>query len=260
MPPIVNFFSKDDPEGSDTYVAAFVMGHSLFLLFNIINASFLVLVQWFALGQLNRGNTLLKLTFAGCFLQQFSCISSVSRWNTGDPYGALYGIPSAVFGILAHVPCDMAYLYLWFHRREQHLYVRCGCGSLLVLGVVLAGLTIVKWDETAKGFAFLIMYGMVSTVWHIAAVLRFRSSHANGKVRISESIASHDSIQKILALAILLDFGAVLIEGMGAPVFSNGAPGIHYSATILVMVYASRMDSLSEGSPEYQAIGQGKCM
>jgi len=238
---IVNFFSTD-AEGSDLLRAGMLIGHAFFLLFNVINVSYLALVQWYALRQLNK-STLLQLALAGCFLQQFSCIASVARWNEGDPHSAHFGMPSAIFGILSHAPCDMAYLFLWFHRTEQQTLIKIGCAFFALLNAVLVTVTYTKWDYSGSSFKYLIMYGLTSTLWHIVAVWRFRGEHNDGKVRISESTASSSSISRILLLAIFMDFFALCLEAKAPPAFGNGAPGLHYSSTILVMVFASGMDS-----------------
>lgn len=235
MEPIVNFFSKD------TSQAANLIGHSLFLLFNTINVSYLVLVQWFALKQLHK-STLLQLALAGCFLQGISCTSSVARWNVGDPTSAHFGIPSAIFGILGQTLCNMAYIALWFHRTEQQTLKMLGWTFFSVLGGALAVITYVKWDYTGASFMYLILYGLSSSIWHIVSVWRFRGEHKDGKVSISESTASSSSISRILAVAIFLEALALCLEKFTTSVFPYIGSGIHYSSTVLVMVYASGID------------------
>jgi len=250
---IVSFFS-DDEEGTSQFLAANMIGHSLFLLFNVINATYLILVQGFGLGRLQK-DTLLKLTLAGCLLQHGSCIASITRWNLGTPHAAQYGIPSAVFGIVAHVPCDMVYFFLAFHRAGQAGIVKAGCAALTVLGVLLSVLTYTNWDDSTESFKYLLMYGPISTLWHIFAVWKHRSDRAKGEVDGVMAGPEEDSVSKILLTAILIDVVAIGLEGGAPKVFSNGAPGMHFCATLLVAIFAGKKVVAGGGSlPQYGTI------
>lgn len=235
MAPPVVYFTSEAEEGTDPYTAAYVLGHTIFFMFNVIHVVYFLSVQGYALGNLGK-NKLFQLTALGCFIQLGSCYSSVSRWNTGDPHGFRYGVPSAICGIMAHVPEDMVYVFLMFYKNDQPAKVKIGCGLILAWGVLLSFLSYTNWDYTGASFKYLLGYGPLSTLFHLIVTFRFRSALNKGEVSTE---GDSDEASKVLLVAILLDVAAVAMEMAAPPVFQNGAPGIHYSATILTVMYVS---------------------
>jgi len=238
---IVEFF-ENPPDGSEFQATGYVVAHSLFLLYNVLNVAFLLIVQWFALGRLQRSNVL-KLTFLGCFLQQFSCISSVTRWNIGDPVG-IFGIFSASFGIAAKVPLDIAYIYVYFNKGYRKALLK-GSVFFIILGISLLVATLVNWET--DHFEYLTMDTVASTIWHIVAVLKCRTAFMNGDISIRESIITADSMSKLLLVVPLLDVFSLLFHILGAPdFFGVASAGIPFTSGVLLFVYLGRMDFMGE--------------
>jgi len=253
----IDYFGKPEDEA-----AAMVVAHSLFLLFNVINVSYLVLVQWFALGNL-KGSSVLKLTLAGCFLQQLSCIPSIIRWNTEDPYG-IWGYPSACFSAFSRVPIDIAMLYVCFNKDYKSA-LKKGTVVWVLFGTVLAVLTIKNWDGTSKSFSIVKLYGPIDVLYRLVSAWRLRSAHDKGHVSNSDPNVSPDQMGNIIVLYMILEFTTLIVEaGVVGTLLKISASGIHFSAALLLMLYVNKMDFMNAtstsggggdvGRPKYESL------
>jgi len=238
---VVDFFDHDPPAGTALQATANVIGHALFLLVNVLNIAFLLIVQWLILGRLQRSNVL-KLTLLGCFFQACSCTSSVIRWNIGDPSGPL-GIVSCLSGIAAHIPIDIAFIYVFFNRGYATALLK-GSVFFIIVGTSLLVLTYVKFETDS--FKYLTGYHPISVLWHVVAAFKLRSAYKNGVVSISESIISADSMSKLLLVVPLLDIVAFLLNAVAPPALAQPLTGVMYMNAVLLLVYVGRMDFIEQ--------------
>jgi len=242
---LVDFLDREPLVGSVEEATGKVIGHSLFLLINVLNVSFLLIVQWLILGRLHRSNVL-KLTLLGCFCQVISCIFSIIKWNIGDPIGPL-GVAGTFAGIAAHIPIDIAFIYAFFYKGYSTALVR-GSVFFIIVGISLVTVTYVNWDvgvgETP--FKYLKMYHLVSVTWRLVTEFRLLSAFKNGDVSISESIISADSMSKLLLVVPVLDIASVLCNALGSAVFKLPAIGIGFMSAVLLFVYVGKMDHIEK--------------
>jgi len=253
----IDFFGKPEDQA-----AVMVVGHSIFLLFNVINVAYLVLVQWFALGKL-KGSSVLKLMLAGCLLQQFSCIPSIVRWNTQDPYG-IWGYPSACFSVFSRVPIDIAMLYVCFNKDYKSV-LKTGTIIWVLFGIILAVLSIKNWDGTSKSFSVAMMYGPIDSLYRLVSAWRLRNAHGEGHVSNSDPTVSPQQMGNIIILYMILEGVTFIVEaGVVGTLFKIAVSGVHFSAALLLMLYVDKMDFISAtsttegggdvGRPKYESV------
>jgi len=240
---LVDFLDREPLVGSVEEATGKVIGHSLFCLINVLNVSFLLIVQWIILGRLQRSNVL-KLTLLGCFCQVISCFFSVIKWNIGDPLGPL-GMVACFAGIAGHIPIDIAFIYAFFYKGYATALAR-GSVFFIIVGISLVTVTYVNWDVDDTPFKYLKMYHLVSVIWRLVTEFRLLSAFKNGDVSLSESIISADSMSKLLLVVPVLDIAAVLCNVLGSAVFKIPATGIGFMNAVLLFVYVGKMDHIEK--------------
>lgn len=236
--PYVNFSTNASvPYGSDLRNTVYLISHCWFLMFNVINVSYLAIFEGFIYGRLKH-NFIMKLTFAACLLQIPSCCTSIHRYNINEEHG-IYGILGTFFGLLAFTPFNIAYVYMFFHKNSKN-FIKAGSIIWIILAIACMLVTLKVWET--DNFAYFRVYIAASTAWHIVANIRLLLAHKRGDVKIDPSIGTADEVNKTLLVAIILELAAGLGAATKTVALQYPGTGLTFSMLVAVSRYAGNMD------------------
>jgi len=247
MPTVVDFLSKvyNAPPN--------VLGHFGFLVFNITNVLYLVLIQGYVFGRLQR-DTLLKLALVGCLVQAISCSASISTFNEVNSISA--NLIAGVCGIIAHASMDIAHVFLFF-RREHGKFIKFGTGCIVVVAIYyMIGLNVHLSDiangkgASAGGMAPTDFF-IASTIWQLVAVIKFRFDFSKKEIQYEDNSSRmpRETFLKLLTVIVVLEVISIAFEMSGIWVLAFAFSGFQYSLSVSIMIYVGTLDFMTgEGS------------
>eukprot|EP00574_Skeletonema_japonicum_P006649 CAMPEP_0201713692 /NCGR_PEP_ID=MMETSP0593-20130828/441_1 /ASSEMBLY_ACC=CAM_ASM_000672 /TAXON_ID=267983 /ORGANISM="Skeletonema japonicum, Strain CCMP2506" /LENGTH=268 /DNA_ID=CAMNT_0048202869 /DNA_START=85 /DNA_END=891 /DNA_ORIENTATION=+ len=247
MTTITNFWIDKSPEVTPEglpvpgRMECFMVGHCIFFMINFLNVCYLILFEEFTFQRL-RKNILLQFGFVACFVQLFSCITSVHRYNIGDEYG-IFNKAGVVIGIVAFTPLNFTDLYLIFQPKKNVTAIRLGMCFWVIAALANGYYSMVNWEEsTTKPFQMLVG---LSTLSHIVGLIVFRKYLKDGTVSIDDSIASKDVMLRMLMVLIILDCLCLFGATLGKPIISYPGTGLTFTVMVIAMSFIGRMDFMT---------------
>jgi hypothetical protein len=247
----VNFWLNTQPEGVPGRNANFVVSHSIFCTFNVLNLIYLILFEALTFRRLGK-NHLLKLAFLACFFQMNSCFTSIHRYNIDDEYG-LYAKIGVVTGLAAYVPFNTTYLHLIFQRNTKA--IRAGIYFWIVVVIAIGYISLTNW-ETVR-FSYFRTFIGISTVFHVVALIIGHRSFKHGSIAIDESIVSKETMLRMFKVLIGLDTISLVASALlGKPILTYPGTGCTYTVMVIAMSFVGRMDFMtSEGLSNSDLVG-----
>jgi hypothetical protein len=239
--PIVNFWVDDKPLGTEGRNGTFLVGHFGFFMFNFLNVCYLTLFEGLIF-QRFRKNPLLKLAFFACFVQIFSCVTSIHRYNIDDEYG-IYGRAGTLIGIVAFVLFNFPYLYLIFQSNTKA--IRFGMRFLVVAGIACCFVGEANWET--KNFTYFRIFIGFSIFFHIVALMIGHRSLNDGSISIDASIASKEAMLRMFRVLIFLDVMSLTGGLLGKPILTYPLTGLTFSVMVIAITYVGRMDFMTAG-------------
>jgi len=247
MPTVVDFLSRvyNAPPN--------VLGHFGFLVFNITNVLYLVLIQGYVFGRLQR-DTLLKLALVGCLVQAISCSASIYTFNEAISADLLAG----VCGIIAHASMNIAHVFVFFHR-EHRKFVKFGTGCIVVIAIYyMIGLNVHLSDlangkgASARGMAPTDFF-IASTIWQLVAIAKFRFDFTKEEIQYEDdgSRMPRETFMKLLTVIVVLEVISIAFEMSEIWVLAFSFSGFQYSLSVSVMIYVGTLDFMTGGSNAY---------
>jgi len=243
MPTVVNFLSRvyDAPPN--------VLGHFGFLVLNITNVLYLVLIQGYVFGRLQR-DPLLKLALIGCLVQVISCSASIYTFNEVNSISA--NLIAGVCGIIAHASMDVAHVFVFFHR-DHGKFIKFGTGCIVVIATYyIIGLNIhLKDFADGKGANARGMtpdgFFIGSTIWQLLAVIKFRFDFTKKEIQYETNSTrmSRETFIKLFTVIVLLEVISIAFEMSEIWVLAFSFSGFQYSLSVSVMIYIGTLDFMT---------------
>jgi len=256
----VNFLAKEDDldVGSDDRNMNFMLSHFGFLLFNVMNVAYLLLIEGYALGKLQT-NVLSKIALVGCACQVLSCITSIHRFNINDEYGRPIGIESAFFGLLAYFFMNSAVTHLYLHGFSNRLTLwKIGTVAWFALSLFAFVMGRNNWDDSDQPFRYFRYIVASSKIFWAGGVGYTSYSLKKGTINIDpSSIMSTDSMVKVfnvLTCGTALSFAMMTFLG---PIFTYPPTGLCYTCIVIAMKFGGEMDFM-KASNGARPIQQGE--
>jgi len=241
--PIVHWLTtKDADEGSQDRNTSYLIGHLGFFLFNVLNVLYLICFEGVAFGRLKQ-NYLLKFSFVACFVQIFSCVSSILRYNINEEYG-IYGEMGSYLGLTAQTAMNFGYLYVLFNRNYRK-YLVPAVVFWAVVALVTFLMTSSSWDTI--NFFYFRKFIALSAVNAFFSILLALVAHSKGDITIEASIASYDQMNKIFGVCLFMQFVCLFAAFRGHPVYQYPATGMTFTISVIINTYVGRMDFMNEG-------------
>jgi len=247
MPTVVDFFSRvyNTPPN--------VLGHFGFWVFNVVNVLYLVLIQGYVFGRLQR-DILLKLALVGCLFQVISCSASIYIFNEENTISA--NLIGGACGIIAHASMDIAHLFVFFHR-DAGKFIKFGTGCTVVVAIYyIIGLNVHMEDiangkgASARGMAPTDFF-IASTIWQLAAVIKFRFDFTKKEIQYEDNSSRmpRETFLKLLTVIVVLEVISIAFEMSGIWVLAFAFSGFQYSLSVSIMIYVGTLDFMTgEGS------------
>jgi len=232
---IVDFLSKSYP--------AYMIGHAGFLMFNILNSAYLLIFEFFAFGRINRVS---GVCLSSTLLQCGSCITSVIRYNIGEPH-SYWGLAGATFGIWATMGYYTNYSYLAFHGGDAQKASNIGLGFSIVAGAVITYTTVQIWDFTAKGFSAFVPYAGISNLYALISLIIGSRAHKAGKLQCDPSFVSPDTMANVFTALIFLQITALAGGATGLPIFSFPGTGLTFTVMTITSIFIPKLESVKSG-------------
>jgi len=247
MPTVVDFLSRvyNAPPN--------VLGHFGFWVFNVTNVLYLVLIQGYVFGRLQR-DILLKLALVGCLFQVISCSASIYIFNEENTISA--NLIGGACGIIAHASMDIAHLFVFFHR-DAGKFIKFGIGCTVVVAIYyMIGLNVHMEDiangkgASARGMAPTDFF-IGSTILQLLAVIKFRFDFIKKEIQYEDNSSRmpREKFIKLFTVIVVLEVIAIAFEMSGIWVLAFSFSGFQYSLGVSVMIYIGTLDFMTgEGS------------
>jgi len=252
-PPYFHWFTKDTDDSLPYETAEFnterniyfYLAHYGFLLFNVLNVTYIVLFEGYALGNL-RKNFMLQLATVGCFSQILSCISSLVRYNINDEYSWLgkFGIASGAFAFSFVAAAAMHMLVLCLADVNSDCgrkWWRIGSVAWALFGIVTFFLMINEnWGHNPipyfRGFVVASNALMVISLGVMIYTLRNKN-----KILVYEGL-SNDALVRIYSVLLVLGIVMLALQYITkAPIFQFPCTGFNYSVLVIASKFAGVM-------------------
>eukprot|EP00573_Skeletonema_grethae_P004191 CAMPEP_0201709382 /NCGR_PEP_ID=MMETSP0578-20130828/58072_1 /ASSEMBLY_ACC=CAM_ASM_000663 /TAXON_ID=267565 /ORGANISM="Skeletonema grethea, Strain CCMP 1804" /LENGTH=262 /DNA_ID=CAMNT_0048198351 /DNA_START=55 /DNA_END=843 /DNA_ORIENTATION=+ len=244
---IVNFWAdalpEDTAEGLPVpgRMASFLVGHCGFFMFNFLNVCYLIFFEEYTF-QRFRKNFLLQLGFVACFVQIFSCITSIHRYNIDDEYG-VWNKAGVIIGLVAFTFFNFTDIYLMFQPKKNVTAIRLGICFWVVLAIGNGDYSMANWEEkNTKPFQMLIA---LKTLSHIVALIVFRKYVEDGTVSVDESISSKDAMLRLLKVLIFVDCLCLGGAGLKKTILSYPGTGLTFTVMVIATSFIGRMDFMT---------------
>lgn len=242
---IVNFWVDKKPEETEEgpvpgRMACFLVGHCIFFMLNFLNVCYLIFFEEFTF-QRFRKSILLKFGFVACFVQIFSCITSIHRYNIDDEYG-IWNKAGVYIGLVAFTFFNFTDLYLVFQPKKNVTAIRLGMCFWVVMAIVNGYYSMANWEEKTTGP--FRMFIAASTFEHIVALIVFRKYVKDGTVSV-ESVASKDAMLRLLMVLIIVDCLCLGGAALQKPILSYPGTGMTFTVMVIAITFTSKMDFMT---------------
>lgn len=254
---IADFWVDAFPEATEEgpvpgRMATFMVGHCIFFMFNFLNVCYLVLFEMYTFQRFHK-NILLQFGFVACFVQIFSCITSIHRYNIDDEYG-IWNQAGVYIGLVDFCFFNFTDLYLIFQPKGNETAVRLGMCFWVIMTIVNGYDSMVNWEEKTTGP--FQMYVGLSTLSHVVALIVFRKYVEDGTVSV-ESVAPKDTILRLLKVLIIVDALCLGAAGLKKPILSYPVTGCTFTVMVIAMTFIGRMDFMTGNSAAIEAPAPG---
>jgi len=242
-PPYFKWLAKDDslPYETAERNVYFYLGHYGFLLFNVLNVTYVVLFEGYALGNL-RKNFMLQLATVACFSQSVSCYSSLVRYNINDEHSwwREFGTVTSccAFSFFGATALGMLVLCLADDTSDcGRTWWRIGSVAWALAAIGTCLYNILNYDPDNfplfKYFVFASNVLMVISLGVMVYTLRNKN-----KILVYEGL-SNDALVRIYSVLLGLGIVVLLLPGItGAPIFQFPCTGFNFSVLVIASKFA----------------------
>lgn len=257
------WYEDETPPGTMLRNVPFLLGHSGFLMFNLINIFYILVFHGYVLRRL-KNNFLMKMALLACIVQVFSCLCSIHRYNINDEFG-LWAHYSNAFGLSAFAILNFIILHIFlnanrnkyfhFNPFDMELFEKLKVGYVTVGATIWTALAMAAWtigriNWEMEDFKFFRIYISLSTAHQLLSyILVLRAVH-KGKVGLPEDFpVSNEILKRVLISAIGLVLLAIGGASTAMPVFQYPATGLTYTVMVIVVSFVGEMDFMIDEDP-----------
>lgn len=247
------WYEDESPPGTMTRNVPFLLGHSGFLLFNLINVFYVLVVHGYVLRRLQK-NFLMKMALVACTVQVFSCLCSIHRYNINDEFG-LWAHYSNAFGLTAFaiLNCIILHVFLNANRHNYFHKLKVGyvtVGATLWIALAMAAWTVGRIHWETEDFKFFRIYISLSTAHQLFSYILVLRAFSKGTVGLPQDFpVSNQMVQRVLLSAIFLVLLAIGGAASAMPVFQYPATGLTYTVMVMVVSFVGEMDFMIDEDP-----------
>jgi len=245
--PIICLFTKwyndTTPLGTMVRNRHFVVAHSGFFMFNLINVCCILMFYGYVLSLL-RKNVVMWSALLACAVQMCSCLCSIHRYNTNDEMGA-WAHTSVWTGLIAYSFFNYAILHIALNRhRNKSIGLSLFGNSIgptdvgLMVWVCIAGACWCHSEKhwEVKNFSTFRLYITLSTGFQLLAYLLLFWELRSGRIGMPENhCISNEKAKRVVNVAIGLIVVSFLCAMSACPIFQYPATGMTFSVMVIVV-------------------------